>query len=137
MSTGHVLTKEERNLWVSRILNILDYVYESRNKYLTLYLLQQIYEYCVACCATVEHQPIKLKLLQSKYLGDDWCDFCLKLYTLRGSVTHAMYISDKELNTSIMRVFNNTSFELLLKTFFPNDWKEFDDLRFGYSMYLS
>lgn len=137
MSTGHVLTKEERRLWESRILTILNDVYDSRNKYLMFYLLQQIYEYCVACCTTVENQPIKLKLLQSKYLGDDWSQFCSNLYFIRGITTHAMYLPDNYIYTKIVRVFSDNCIELLLKTFFPDDWEEFDDLRFGYSQYLN
>lgn len=137
MGTGHVLTKEERDLWISRILSILDSIYETRNTYMFYYLIQQLYEFSVACCAVVENQPIKLKLLQHKYLGDDWSTFCNNLYTLRGTLTHAPHRSNNYINDYIVRVFNDTSFELLLKTFFPNDWEEFDDLRFGYSQYLS
>lgn len=137
MSTGHVLTKEERKLWLSRILTILDFMYDSHNTYMFYYLIQQLYEFSVACCATVETQPIKLKLLQHKYLGDDWFKFCFNLYSLRGLLTHAMYTDVSNINDYVIRVFSDTSFELLLKTFFPNDWEEFDDLRFGYSQYLN
>ena len=137
MITGHVLTKEERELWLSRILTILDYVYDSCNTYVFYYLIQQLYEFSVACCADVENQPIKLKLLQHKYLGDDWSTFCNSLYTLCGTLTHALHRPNNYINDYIVRVFSDSCFELLLKTFFPNDWEEFDDLRFGYSQYLS
>jgi len=133
MSTGHVLTEEERNSWIVFIKVTLSALYSTKNITVLYYLIVNIYEFSVACCAKEENIPIKLKLLQNITLNPSWKQFCLKLYTLRGLIVHAPYNVDKD---SIITVLCSDEFENLIKEFMPELQDDFKDLILGYSRYV-
>lgn len=133
MSTGHVLTEEERNYWIIFIKGTLGALYATKDVNVLYYLIVNIYEFSVACCAKEENIPIKLKLLQNLKLNPNWRQFCLKLYTLRGLIVHAPYNVDKD---SIVTVLCSDEFEILIKEFMPEIHSDFLDLILGYSRYI-
>lgn len=133
MSTGHLLTKEERLKWVNIIIDILHTLYRTGNKIVLLFLLSSLYEFCVACCAVNDTAPIKLKMLQNYNEPDTWKYFCKQLYILRGYVIHTPYVLE---DTLILQVLSSPDFSRLIKSFLPEYYDEFLDLILGYSKYI-
>ena len=134
MSTGHVLTKDERLFWQNKIRFILSLLYKNSNRPTLELLLLNLYEFCVACCATNEQQPIKLNLLKNVIDDIGWRDFCTELYKVRGYIVHAPY-SDK-LQKTVFTVVSSKYFETLIVKFLPDYYDDFKDLILGYSRYI-
>lgn len=134
MSTGHVLTKDERLFWQNKIRFILSLLYKNSNRPTLELLLLNLYEFCVACCATNEQQPIKLNLLKCVLEDDGWVRFCTDLYKVRGYIVHSPY-SDK-LQKTVLNVVSSKYFETLIVKFLPDYYDDFLDLILGYSRYV-
>ena len=133
MSTGHLLTKEERLKWVNLIIDILHTLYKTGDKNVLLFLLSSLYEFCVACCALDDTTPIKLKMLQNYDEQGTWKDFCIQLYTLRGRIVHSPYMLEDDY---ILQVVSSPDFSRLIKGFLPEHYDEFLDLILEYSKYI-
>ena len=119
MSSGHVLTSKERDIWQKRIINLCTHLY-MYNYYMDLcYFIVQLYEYCVACEATDEHLPIKLKQLSRSLQVEGWSEFCSSLYSCRCKVTYDMYRTD--INFGV--VFDNPLYSSLVDKYFDEEYR--------------
>lgn len=129
MSTGHVLTNEEKVVWQKRIMDICIQALTYKSFHLLCYFIQQLYEYCVACECKENNKPIKLKLLSNVYLENSWSSFCYKLYGLRNYTTHNNYIRH-----DFTAVLEDKNYNLLIERYFNrDDWKYLKLLRLYYT----
>ena len=117
MSSGHVLTPKERDIWQKRIVSLCVDLYRDNYFMGLCYFVVQLYEYCVACEAKDENSPIKLNLIQQVVNSEDWKLYCKELYFIRCHATHSMY--RKDINFDV--VFNNPLYSNLIQKYFDEE----------------
>lgn len=88
MSTGIILTENQRKIWQRYIMHLVSQCHEHKSYIMLNMLVIQLYEYIIACAPRSKNEPTKFKQLKAIVRDDVGLFYFKVLYSLRNDMCH-------------------------------------------------